>query len=197
MLEADGMELVYGHRTLLRDVYLRCDIGQVLGVTGKNGAGKSSLLKVLFGAVEPRNKSIRYREKYLHRPYSLRSFIRYVPREGYVFPYLKPSELMAMYGIEGPSLEALMRLAPLSENHDRKFGTLSQGLQKFLQIMVTLYSKAQYILLDDPFAGLSPLFVETLMEHVTYQKQDRGIIIASAQLALLERVSDDILVIKE
>ncbi len=176
MLEADGIELNYASTTLLTDVYFKCGIGEVTGIFGRNGAGKSSLLKVIFGSIKPKSKSIRLDGKYIHRPFKQKGLIKYVPSDGYAFPYQKLSHLVEMNCISksDSSYYNLMKSPEISDNLTVKFKDMSFGIRKFTQILVTLYSPSAYILLDDPFSNLSPILIESILLSIDEVKKTKA-----------------------
>ncbi|MBC8984356.1 ATP-binding cassette domain-containing protein [Pedobacter sp. N36a] len=59
-LEIDSVSLQFGSRTILSDVYLKCETGKITGLLGRNGTGKSSLMNLIFGTLVPGNKSVRF-----------------------------------------------------------------------------------------------------------------------------------------
>lgn len=63
-LEADGIMLEFGERRILQNIYLQCKTGEVVGILGRNGQGKSCLMNIIYGKLKPLSKSVRIDKKY-------------------------------------------------------------------------------------------------------------------------------------
>ena len=70
--EADSVQLEFGSKKILSDVYLKCETGQVTGILGRNGEGKSCLMNIIYGSLKPQNKSIRFNNVFLSQYINVR-----------------------------------------------------------------------------------------------------------------------------
>lgn len=173
-LEADSIIVRYGTVSLLSDVYLRCDQGEIVGVLGRNGCGKSTLFNIIFGSKEAEQKSIRINGEQISKGYR-RSRIKLLPQHGLIPSNLKVCEALKLFGVKTSILEQTF---PESINYlHQKPGSFSGGELKFLELILILYSESQFCLLDEPFSGLSPVMIERAIHLIEQVKQQKGIVL--------------------
>jgi branched-chain amino acid transport system ATP-binding protein len=174
MLELERINTFYEKSHILHNVSLEIKEGEVVGLLGRNGVGKSTTIKSIIGTVPPKSGSIRFqgRETVGLQPYQLaRLGIGYVPEERRIFPTLTVREnlLMGMKSGKKPTqdkgwtIEGIYRFFPaLRERDSFKGGYLSGGEQQMLTIGRTLMGDPRLILLDEPTEGLAPQIVEAV-----------------------------------
>ncbi|WP_428658699.1 ATP-binding cassette domain-containing protein [Runella sp.] len=172
-LEADSIELAFGERKILQSIYLKMPFGEVTAILGRNGCGKSSLLQIIFGTLKPVYKSVRWDKRFVEYPYREQNLVRYLPQHPLTPPSMQVQKAFERYG-------ALVD-ASLNEKwqgiKNKRFGELSGGERRFWETLLILYSPVQFILLDEPFSRLSPIYVELLKELIVAQKTQKGILI--------------------
>jgi branched-chain amino acid transport system ATP-binding protein len=171
LLEADNVNSYYGDSHILFDVSLRVNEHEVVALLGRNGAGKSTTLKSLIGAVQPKTGVIRYKGDEIQRlpPHAIaQRGVQLVPEERCVFGSISVHEnlqLAAMSCKNPQSLDAIYgtfsRLAKRKRNRGKQ---LSGGEQQMLAIARAMIRNADLIMLDEPFEGLAPLIVRDLIE---------------------------------
>lgn len=174
MLELERINTFYEKSHILHNVSLEIKEGEVVGLLGRNGVGKSTTIKSIIGTVPPKSGSIRFqgRETVGLQPYQLaRLGIGYVPEERRIFPTLTVREnlLMGMKSGKKPTqdkgwtIEGIYQFFPaLRERDSFKGGYLSGGEQQMLTIGRTLMGDPRLILLDEPTEGLAPQIVEAV-----------------------------------
>jgi branched-chain amino acid transport system ATP-binding protein len=174
MLELERINTFYEKSHILHNVSLEIKEGEVVGLLGRNGVGKSTTIKSIIGMVPPKSGSIRFqgRETVGLQPYQLaRLGIGYVPEERRIFPTLTVREnlLMGMKSGKKPTqdkgwtIEGIYQFFPaLRERDSFKGGYLSGGEQQMLTIGRTLMGDPRLILLDEPTEGLAPQIVEAV-----------------------------------
>jgi len=179
----------YGDVGVLSDISFEVD-NEIFSVLGANGAGKTTLLKTLAkllplsaGDIEWQGNSIRQTP-----PYDLPATgIAYVPQEHNVFPDLSVAENLDLGGLLDPdSLEARQRevyeLFPrLADRKEQLAGSLSGGEGQMLAVGRALMQEPKILLLDEPSAGLSPLFVDALFEKISQIREQKGVTIVLAE----------------
>lgn len=84
ILEVDSVQKSYNGNIILSDVYLKCETGDVIGILGRNGTGKSTLLKIIFGTLNAENKFIRIDGKVRKRAYNHPNEIVYLPQANFI-----------------------------------------------------------------------------------------------------------------
>ncbi len=205
MLEASGLRSGYHGVTVLKDIDL--DVGnEVFTVLGANGAGKTTLLATLARLVPLTSGSIVFRGDNVSAIPAFETAARgmgYVPQERGVFPELTVLENLNVGGMIGErSPEERMRevfdLFPdLEALQGQMAGTLSGGESRMVACGRALMQDPALLLLDEPTAGLSPLYVDMFFEKIQEIHQDKGvsIILAEQNATKALEVADRVMVL--
>ena len=189
MLSVSQLGSGYGDVQVLTD--LSFEVGnEVLAVLGANGAGKTTLLKTLAKVIDVRTGDIHWQGKNVTETpaYELSaSGIAYVPQESNVFPNLSVAENLSLGALVGKRskaerLDEVYTLFPrLAERCEQSAGSLSGGEGQMLAVGRALMQDPQLLLLDEPSAGLSPLYVDTLFQTIADARESRGLAIVLAE----------------
>jgi branched-chain amino acid transport system ATP-binding protein len=169
MIHAAGINTCYGDSHVLRDVDLDLPAGCALGLLGRNGMGKSTLLKTLMGLVKPRSGTVRVmgQDMTARSPYEVaRLGVAYVPEGRGIFANLSVRENLVMAarpGVDGRqdwTMERVLETFPrLQERLDSGGQQLSGGEQQMLAIGRALMTNPRAMILDEATEGLAPLIV--------------------------------------
>jgi branched-chain amino acid transport system ATP-binding protein len=167
LIQATGLQAWYGSSHVLRGVDLRLEAGQALALLGRNGMGKTTLIRTLLGHVKQRAGRIVIagREASRARPHEVaRQGIAYVPEGRGVFPNLSVRENLVMAARPGPwNFPRVMQTFPrLGERLGHLGGQLSGGEQQMLSIGRALLTNPRAVVLDEATEGLAPLIVEEI-----------------------------------
>lgn len=179
-LEIDSVQLSFAGRKILSNVYLRCETGNIVGILGRNGSGKSSLLKLIFGTLKADSQSVRINGTYTNQLYKIKKAVHYVPQDGLFMNYLTFKDLVKTFEL-GAKLDRMLEVEELRDNQDKKIGNMSGGVKKMVEILTLLYADSEFTLLDEPFSYLSPVLVEKLIPHIVHQSKSKGIIMTDHQ----------------
>jgi branched-chain amino acid transport system ATP-binding protein len=180
MLDVNAIDTYYGLSHILFGVTLRVEAGEVVGLLGRNGAGKSTTMKSIMGIVPPRKGTITFKGTGIagRKPFMLfRQGIGYVPDDRRVFADLCVDDNLEIVHRRGNEWdkERVYGLFPaLREIRSRRAGHLSGGEQQMLTIARALMGSPELLLLDEPTEGLAPLIVRDLEEQILRLK-DAGI----------------------
>ncbi|MHB9097629.1 MAG: ABC transporter ATP-binding protein [Syntrophales bacterium] len=180
MLDVRGIETYYGSSHILFGVSLAVNKGEVVGLLGRNGAGKSTTMRSIMGLTPPRSGHISFNGEDItgHKPFTVfRKGIGYVPDDRRVFADLSVDDnLEIVFGSKTEwSKERVYGLFPaLAEIKARRAGNLSGGEQQMLTIARGLMGGPELLLLDEPTEGLAPLIVRDLEEQIL-KLRDAGI----------------------
>jgi len=172
MLDVTGIHTYYGLSHILFDVSLNVKSGEVVGLLGRNGAGKSTTMRSIMGLTPPREGRIMFKGQDItgEKPFQLfRKGIGYVPDDRRVFADLTVDDnLDIVYQRGGEwSKQSVYELFPaLEEIKTRRAGNLSGGEQQMLTIARALMGSPELLLLDEPTEGLAPLIVRDLEEQI-------------------------------
>ncbi|GAB5460680.1 ABC transporter ATP-binding protein [Hoeflea alexandrii] len=176
LLDVKGLDVRYGRTHAVKGVDLNVAEGEIVTVLGANGAGKTSLLRALQGAVRPASGTISLDGKELSAASPaarVASGMMLVPEGRQIFVSMTVHEnlQMGVYlrsdGDVARDLEAVYdRFPNLAERRDMKASVLSGGEQQMLAIGRALVGRPRLIMLDEPSLGLSPLFVSRLFDLI-------------------------------
>ena len=191
MLEVSRVNSAYGRAHILYDLSLSAERGEVVVLLGRNGAGKSTMLKTLIGLVRPLSGEISFGGRRIEQlePYQIaRLGLGYVPEERRIFTDLSVMENLEV-GRQAPragapqwTLEKLFQLFPnLAGMRERPGAHMSGGEQQMLTIARTLMGNPCAILLDEPSEGLAPVIVEQMAKTILELKQEGLCVLLSEQ----------------
>ncbi|WP_248927881.1 urea ABC transporter ATP-binding subunit UrtE [Paenibacillus hamazuiensis] len=201
MLSIDRLEVGYGESAVLRDVSLEVRAGQVVCLMGRNGVGKTTLMRGIMGLLRARSGSVRFAGRDLtgaSPEKRARSGIGYVPQGRDIFPQLTVEENLLL-GLEaaagrGSKLpEAALALFPaLRDMLQRKGGDLSGGQQQQLAIARALAAGPKLLLLDEPMEGIQPSVVMEIERVIETLKASRemAILLVEQSLTFATRIAD-------
>jgi len=187
MLSVNGIHTYYGLSHILFDVSLKVSQGEIVGLLGRNGAGKSTTMRSIMALTPPRQGTITFKGKPITREkaYGLvRQGIAYVPDDRRVFADLCVDDNLeiAFKRTEAWNKARVYDLFPaLAEIKSRRAGNLSGGEQQMLTIGRALMSSPELLLLDEPTEGLAPLIVRDLEQQILKLKEAGISILLSEQ----------------
>ena len=195
-LVANSIELSYGARTILSDIHLQCQPGQVIGILGHNGSGKSCLMKTIFGSLQPAQRYISVDGFAYRRPLYLKhNTIKYLPQNGYLSVPMKVKHVTRFFLPHKKKRKILLNDPVVNQIVETPLQKLSGGEKRYLESMLLLLSDASYVLLDEPFSKLYPLQIENLLQQIS-QCKDKGIIITDHSYHHLWKISDHVYFLK-
>ena len=193
-LKVDSVELSFDGRKILQDVALHCSQGEIVGLLGRNGSGKSSLLKIIFGSLKPTYRYVGIDDRYIQNGYSDGS-IAYLPQHNYLPHHIKISSLARM--LIDPIFWDEFAGQPIYKNHHHKTaGELSGGELRMLETLLVVYNKADFILLDEPFTHISPVQTEFFKPVIKACAKRKGIIITDHQYYNVLDVADRLIILE-
>ncbi len=184
MLSTVGLRAGYGGKPVLQGLDLSVREGEIVAVIGRNGVGKSTLMKSLIGLVPAMDGSIIYRDKPIEQLSAFRRArlgIGYVPQGRDVFPRLTVAENIAVGGMRRGSVpeaarERVLGYFPiLRERWAQRAGTMSGGQQQQLAIARVLVADPSLILLDEPSEGIQPNIVQDIARIMVQLNKDTGV----------------------
>jgi len=183
MLKVQRLESGYGESIVLRGIDLEVDEGQVVCVLGRNGVGKSTLLKTIMGIVKAKSGEVRFKDEVLtgrSTHVRARAGIGYVPQGRDIFPQLTVYENLLL-GLEsgrakdGSIPDSVYEMFPvLRDLLRRRGGDLSGGQQQQLAIARALVTRPELLILDEPTEGIQPNIVEDIRAAIRRIK-DSGV----------------------
>ncbi|MGJ8530709.1 MAG: ABC transporter ATP-binding protein [Alphaproteobacteria bacterium] len=205
MLEVKNLHSGYGDVEVLHDISFMVE-NEIFAVLGANGSGKTTLLKTLSKLLPVSSGSIAWMGEDVTQTAAFDLTARgvaYVPQEHNVFPDLSVAENLSLGALVGERskkerLEEVFELFPrLAERTGQLAGSLSGGEGQMLAVGRALMQDPKIIFLDEPSAGLSPMFVDILFEKIANTRTNRGVAIVLAEQNALKtlEIADRVLVL--
>lgn len=200
MLELSGVDSFYGNSRALQNVNFRVDDGEFMCVLGRNGVGKTTLMRTILGLMDRVTGSIRLGDKELvgkRTHQRAKAGIGYVPQGRGILPKFTVHENLRMGTFargqaNGELDERVFKLFPILKEHiNRRGGNLSGGQQQQLAIARALLTDPKVILLDEPTEGIQPNIVEEI-ENVLVQLNEKDgmtIVLVEQSVAFARRAS--------
>ena len=174
IIEAEGIRSGYGRLTVLYDVTLSCDVGEMVMLRGPNGAGKTTFMKTLLGVLPVQGGDIHYRGTRITAQPAAKRFasgIAMSPEGRRIFSRLSVYEnlVSGAFGVgkaeAAEQIERVYELFPkLQERNQQRAGSLSGGEQQMLAIGRSLMSRPRFLMVDELSLGLAPLIVEKIVD---------------------------------
>ncbi len=195
LLEADSIILDYGDRRILSDVYLKCETGKITGLLGRNGCGKTSLMNIIYGNLNPNSRSVRFDEQTIYQAYNRPDLLLYLPQFNFIPKGLTLKRIFLDFNLDYNELE--VRFPDFKQKYLSKIGRLSGGQRRLVEIFIILKTPSKFALIDEPFSHISPLMIEGikgLMQELKYQK---GLLITDHMYRDIIDISDHLYVLKD
>jgi len=194
-LHIDSVYHAYKKKRVLRGAWLNCQQGQILGVLGRNGSGKSTLLKILFGQIKAQQATIKVNQTWIKRPFEEPGLIAYLPQDHLLPNTLKVKQAIRLM-LSNREMRNSLETDPMIAPHlNQGVKTLSGGERRYLEIRIILGLQRCFSILDEPFTGIEPRYIEaikTLIRHTSNQ----GIVITDHLYAHILDLCDEMMVIK-
>lgn len=195
-LEVDS--IVYGftnERMLISDCYIHCATGDIIGLLGRNGTGKTTLFKLIYGTLYTPNKFIRINKKVYKYPYKSR-MIAYLPQDSFLPKNISVRRLFYLLAIQDKKIEQLIAFERIQNILSSQISSLSVGIRRYLEVLVVLYMDHPFVLLDEPFSGIEPLYVAELKLIIKAVSKTKGIILSDHNYRSVLAISTQIILLK-
>ncbi len=175
-LFVDSVIKNYGTKQVVTDIFVSCKEGEIIGLLGRNGAGKSTLLKIIFGSLVADRKFVRVDNKLIKGLFDNRNLVNYLPQDHFLPNHIKIKRLINLF-CDKTEAEHLFKnefIAPLLE---KKCIYLSGGEKRLLEVLIIVNSRVKYILIDEPFNGIAPVYKDCIKNMIVAQSKNKGFII--------------------
>jgi ABC-2 type transport system ATP-binding protein len=175
MIQVNSLTKYYGSRSAIKDVSFDVGKGEVFGLLGTNGAGKSTTIKILCGLLKPTRGSIRIGGVDIQKmPLKAKSMMGYLPENPLIYDRLTGAETLELIGklrklSDGMIQQRIEYYADslgLGEQIHHETGTYSKGMRQKLAIAMTLIHDPEMVLLDEPASGLDPRYTKQLKDWI-------------------------------
>ena len=196
VLEVDSIQKQYQGKNIISDLYLKCETTDIIGILGRNGSGKSTFLKILFGIIAADFKFIRIDGLSKSKTEDLLNEISYLPQDNFI-PNLFSVEKAIRLSITKDKWKVFYEDEMIQMIRDKKIKHLSSGQLRYLEIKLILNKETKFVLLDEPYNGLSPIMIEKVNAIIIENSKSRGIIITDHNYENVIKVSNKLALMQQ
>lgn len=198
-LEIDSVMKSFGKETdILTDIFLRCQPKDIIGLFGRNGSGKTTLFKIIFGSMKGERSFIRINDQVQSQPCYLSGMVAYLPQDNFLPQHLIVEKVAEIF-LRQKKKDVNNFLADryLFGLRKEKVKNLSGGELRYLEIKLLLFGNAEYLLLDEPFNGLSPVAAEEIRKYIRIASQSKGIILSDHNYREVSKIANRIFLLDQ
>ncbi|MCP2254129.1 ABC-2 type transport system ATP-binding protein [Prauserella aidingensis] len=202
MLKVNGVSRSFGDHRVLDSVSFDVKPGRMTGFLGANGAGKTTAMRIILGVLKADAGSVTWNGEPVTQ--AVRQRFGYMPEERGLYPKMKVAEQIQWFGrLHGMSAakaaantERLLEELDLHTRANDKLEALSLGNQQRAQIAASLVHDPALLILDEPFSGLDPIAVDTVLRVLRRRAAEGApVLFSSHQLSVVEQLCDDLVII--
>jgi ABC-type multidrug transport system ATPase subunit len=186
----------FGKRTILSDLSFECHTGEIVGIFGRNGAGKSTLFNILFGTLKPDHAEIYFDGKLFNPSENQGRLIGYHTQDIMLPKFTKVRDIITMY-LPLQQQNKVFYSAGVHEMHNKRISELSFGQQRYLQLLLLINLDHPFVILDEPFSMVEPLYKALIQEKLQEYKGQKGFLISDHYYRDILDIADTIKLIKD
>ena len=199
IIEVHGLQKSYGHNQVLRGLDLSYEQGQIIGLLGPNGCGKTSLLKILTGLIHDYEGTVLIDGK--TPGIYTKSVTAYLPERTYLPEWMKAKDAIDYFQdffADFDKVKAMDMLSRFRLDPNQKIKTMSKGMQEKLQLLIVMSRAAKLYCLDEPLGGVDPATRSAILDVIMNNYADKSTVLISTHLINdVERIFNSVLMIGE
>ncbi len=192
VLEVDSVQLQFDKRKILSSIYLKCETGKITGLLGKNGQGKSCLMKIIYGNLRC-EKSVRFNGISVSEAFKQSDLLLYLPQFAFIPTSLSLRRIFKDFGIDYSGFQN--RFPEFASRYHSSINHLSGGERRLIELYVIVKSASQFAMLDEPFTHLNPLQIEKVKALLAEEKINKGLLITDHMYRHIIDICDDFYVL--
>jgi ABC-type multidrug transport system ATPase subunit len=196
ILEVDSVQKRYDKQSILSDVYLKCETNDIIGLLGRNGSGKSTLLKIIFGIENADFKFVRIDGVVKTKTSALFNEISCLSQDNFIPNQLSVKKAISL-SINSEQAHDFYNEEMIQSISNRKISELSGGELRYLEIKLVLCNPSKFVLLDEPYNGLSPLMIEKVNALIKVNATRKGIVITDHNYENVISISTKLMLMKD
>jgi len=191
-LEIDSIQLAFNNRSILSDIYLKCETGKITGLLGRNGQGKSCLMKIIYGTLSA-EKSIRFDAITQQTAFKRPDLLLYLPQFNFIPKNLTLKRIFTDFELDFSNF--LVAFPEFTNHYQSSIANLSGGERRLIEIYVIVKSKSQFAMLDEPFTHLNPLQIAKVQTLLLNEKENKGLLITDHMFRYITTISNNLYVL--
>ena len=197
LLECKNLYKSYGNKEILKDINLKIPKGKIIGLLGKNGTGKSTLIKLVNDLLTPTKGEILINGKEVG--VESKKIISYLPERTYLGKLMTVSEVITYFEDfydNFDSTKAKKLLKDLDLDINQKLAKMSKGMQEKVQLVLVMSRNADLYILDEPLGGVDPATRDYILDTIlTNFNEGASVIISTHLIADIEKILDEVIFI--
>jgi ABC-2 type transport system ATP-binding protein len=206
MIQVSNLCRYYGHFPAVDDLSFSVENGEIIGILGLNGAGKSTTLKVLAGLLPPSSGTVMIDGTNINdAPADFQARIGYLPEDPPLYMEMTVAGSLTHMGRlkqmsaakVAERLPSVLEVTQLTERKDQVIGTLSHGFRKRVGIAQAIIHDPQLVILDEPISGLDPVQIVDMRDVIRRLGEGRVVMVSSHILSEISQTCDRILVLQD
>ncbi|MFI3285269.1 MAG: ATP-binding cassette domain-containing protein [Rikenellaceae bacterium] len=187
-LEIDSVELHFGNRTIISSAYIRVETGTITALLGRNGCGKSCLMRIICGDLKAQNSSIHINS--IWQPRLNHNQVVYSPQYNILPKNLTLQTIFDDYEVCFDTFA--LHFPEFAKLKEQKVENMSGGEQRIVNIYIVLNSKSQFAMLDEPFSQIMPIHVTKIKELIKEAAHTKGILITDHMYRNILDITDSL-----
>ena len=191
-LEADSIQIEFDGRKILSDIYIKCETGKITGLLGRNGQGKSCLMKIIYGSLKC-EKSVRIDNVSQFEAFKRPDLLLYLPQFNFIPKGLSLKRIFSDFDLDYSTF--INSFPEFSSKHHLSINRLSGGEQRMVELYIIVKSQSQFAMLDEPFTHLNPLQIEKVKVLLVEEKVNKGLLITDHMYKHITEISDSLYVL--
>ena len=197
LLECKNLCKSYGDKEILKDINLKIPTGKIIGLLGKNGTGKTTLIKLMNDLLTPTSGEILINGK---KPgVASKEIISYLPEKTYLDREMKVKDTIKYFEEfynDFDSKKVIKLLKDLDLDIDTKIDKMSKGMQEKLQLILVMSRNASLYILDEPLGGVDPATRDYILDTILSNfSEGASVIISTHLISDIERILDEVIFI--
>ncbi|MCM3732929.1 ABC transporter ATP-binding protein [Fictibacillus nanhaiensis] len=194
-------KMIDGHQ-VLEHVNITLEPGMIAGIVGRNGVGKSTLLRTIAGILDPDEGEVTFNKINIHQQPEIKQKLTYVPDSTEILKTYSVKEIVKLYDAIYEDFDvmyfySLMDRFKLPKN--RKLRSFSKGMKALFLMILSFSTKADFIILDEPTNGLDPIVKRNILQFIIEEVSERKlcVLISTHHLEEVEKIADVLIMMKE
>ncbi|EKF56538.1 ABC transporter [Galbibacter marinus] len=197
-LKVTDLNKSYGNKTILKNIELDCKTGETIGIFGRNGTGKSTLLKLIFGTVKADSIQIGINSEIINQKKIISSKkIGYLPQDTFLPKERKVREIIPLFYPNGDDQDKIFYSPQVSSFEKIKVGKLSLGQLRYLELLIIGNLNHKFLMLDEPFSMIEPIYKDVIKNLLLELKKSKGIILTDHYYNDVLEITDKNFVLKD
>ncbi|MFC5047933.1 ATP-binding cassette domain-containing protein [Aquimarina hainanensis] len=193
-----GMHKSFNRVPILENISLWCYSGEIIGLFGRNGSGKSTLLKCIYGVIKKDEGQVLIDGKRMTFQKIIREKkIGYLPQNSFLPKEKSVRDLIPLFFPEEAKQDAIFYAPGVHKLEKTRVGKLSLGALRYLEVLFLMNCDHPFLMLDEPFSMIQPLYKERIKELLLSAKKEKGIIITDHYYEDVLTISDRNILVKD